>query len=76
MAVSEPGKRWRPKGLVFAPDLNCTLEIKRLEPSDVIFRTKKEAEEQGLKLCKAWIDAEESASHSTTKDSDSPGLKL
>ena len=56
MAVSEPGKRWRPKGLVFAPDLNCTLEVKRLEPSDVIFTTKKEAEEQALKLCKAWID--------------------
>ena len=76
MAVSQPGRRWRPKGLVFASDLNCTLEIKRLEPSDVIFRTKKAAEEQAVKLCKAWIDAEESDSHSTAKASDSPELKL
>ena len=76
MAVSEPGKRWRPKGLVFAPDLNCTLEVKRLEPSDVNFTTKKEAEEQALKLCKAWIDAEESESQSTAKSSDSPKLNL
>ena len=59
MAVSGPGKRWRPKGLVFAPDLSCTLEVKRLEPSDVNFTTKKEAEEQALKLCKAWIDEKE-----------------
>jgi len=59
IAVSEPGKRWRPKGLVFAQDLNCTLEIKRLEPSDLTFTSKKKAEEQALKLCKAWIDAEE-----------------
>ena len=51
---------WRPKGLVFATDLNCTLEIKRLEPRDSIFSTKKEAEEQAVKLCKAWIDENES----------------
>ena len=76
MAVSEPGKRWRPKGLVFASDLNCTVEIKRLEPSDLIFTTKKEAEEQALKLCKAWIDAEESESQSATKGSDSAKVKL
>ena len=76
MAVSEPGKRWRPKGLVFAPDLSCTLEVKRLEPSDVIYTTKKEAEEQALKLCKAWIDAKESESQSTDKDPNSPKVKL
>lgn len=76
MAVSQPGRRWRPKGLVFASDLNCTLEIKRLEPSDLIFTTKKAAEEQAVQLCKAWIDAEESESHSTAKASDSPKLKL
>ena len=76
MAVSQPGRRWRPKGLVFASDLNCTLEIKRLEPSDLIFTSKKAAEEQALKLCKAWIDAEEPDSHSTAKASDSPKLKL
>jgi len=76
IAVSEPRKRWRPKGLVFAPDLNCTLEVKRLEPSDLIFTTKKAAEEQALKLCKAWIDAKESESHSAAKDSDFPKVKL
>jgi hypothetical protein len=76
IAVSEPGKRWRPKGLVFAPDLNCTLEVKRLEPSDLIFTTKKAAEEQALKLCKAWIDAKESESQRTDKDSNSPKVKL
>ena len=76
MAVSESGKRWRPKGLVFAPDLNCTLELKRLEPSDLIFTTKKEAEEQALKLCKAWIDAKESESDrgSEARDSSKPRL--
>jgi hypothetical protein len=51
---------WRAKGLVFATDLNCTLAIKRLEPRDSLFATKKEAEEQALKLCKAWIDENES----------------
>jgi hypothetical protein len=60
IAVSEPGKLWRPKGLVFATDLNSTLEIKRLEPSGLTFGTKKEAEEHALKLCKAWIDEQES----------------
>ena len=76
MAVSQPGRRWRPKGLVFAPDLNCTLEVKRLEPSEVNFTSKKEAEEQALKLCKAWIDANESESLSAAKESDSPKVKL
>ena len=76
MAVSQPGRRWRPKGLVFAPDLSCTLEVKRLEPSDVIYTTKKEAEEQALKLCKAWIDANESELPSAAKDSDFPKVKL
>ena len=60
IAVSEPGKRWRPKGLVFATDPNCTLEIKRLEPANLTFTTKKEAEEHALQLCKAWSDAQQS----------------
>lgn len=59
IAVSAPGELWRPKGLIFAQDLNCTLEIKRLEPSDLTFTSKKEAEAVALNLCKAWIDAEE-----------------
>ena len=60
IAVSEPGKLWRPKGLVFSTDLNSTLEIKRLEPADLTFTTKKEAEEHALDLCRAWIDGQES----------------
>jgi hypothetical protein len=62
IAVSEPGKLWRPKGLIFATDLNSTLEIKRLEPCDLTFTTKKEAEEYALKLCRAWIDEDKSQS--------------
>jgi len=76
MAVSEPGKLWRPKGLIFAPDLNCTLEIARLEPSDLTFRTKKQAEEKAVKLCKAWIDAKESEPLGGTNGSDSPKVML
>jgi hypothetical protein len=60
IAVSQPGRLWRPKGLVFATDLNLTLEIKSLEPANLTFTTKKKAEEHALKLCKAWIDAQES----------------
>ena len=60
IAVAEPKKLWRPKGLIFATDLNCTVEIKRLEPANLTFKTKKKAEEYALKLCKAWIDAQES----------------
>ena len=71
IAVSKTGKLWRPKGLVFATDLNCTLEIKRLEPADLIFTTKRKAEEHALKLCKAWIDAQESEPN-TAEESFSP----
>jgi hypothetical protein len=60
IAVSEPGKRWHPKGLIFATDLNATLEITRLEPADLTYTTKKEAEEHALELCRAWIDGQES----------------
>lgn len=70
MAISEPGKLWRPKGLIFAADLNCTLEIARLEPADLTFRTKKEAEEKAAKLCKEWIDAKESEPLSDTNGSE------
>jgi hypothetical protein len=72
IAVSEPGKRWRPKGLVFAQDLNCTLEIARLEPSDLTFTTKKKAEEHALKLCKSWIDANDAESASGAGGSECP----
>jgi hypothetical protein len=68
IAVSEPGKLWRPKGLVFAQDLNS--EIKRLEPADLTFMTKKAAEEHALKLCRAWIDGQEAKSASGKDVSD------
>lgn len=71
IAVSETGKLWRPKGLIFATDLNCTLEIRRLEPADLTFTSKKKAEEHALNLCKAWIDAQESESN-PAKDPISP----
>jgi hypothetical protein len=76
IAVSEPGKMWRPKGLVFAIDLNSTLEVKRLEPTDSLFDTKKEAEEQALKLCKAWIDENESESERGSEAPASPKPRL
>jgi hypothetical protein len=60
IAVPERGRLWRPKGLVFATDLNWTLEIKSLEPANLTFTSKKKAEEHALKLCKEWIDAQES----------------
>jgi hypothetical protein len=62
IAVSEPGKLWHSKGLIFPVDLNSTVEIKRLESFDLNFRTKKEAEAHALKLCRAWIDAQPSES--------------
>jgi len=58
IGVSQPGKLWHPKGLIFPTDLNATLEIKRLELFDLSFRTEKEAEAHALKLCRAWIDAQ------------------
>jgi hypothetical protein len=76
IAVPQPGKLWRPKGLVFAPDLNSTLELTRLEPSDLVFKSKREAEEEALKLCKAWIDAKESESGSAAKRAASPKAGL
>ena len=75
IAVAQPGKLWRPKGLVFPTDLNCTLEIKRLEPADLTFTSRKKAEEHALKLCKAWIDAQESKPD-TIKELMSPGTIL
>jgi hypothetical protein len=56
------------KGLVFAQDLNS--EIKRLEPADLTFMTKKAAEEHALKLCRAWIDGQEAKSASGKDVSD------
>jgi hypothetical protein len=64
IAVPKPGKLWQPRGLVFATDENSTIEIKRLESTDLTFATKKEAEEHALSLCRAWIDEHGSESDS------------
>jgi hypothetical protein len=56
VAVPASDKRWRSRGLVFDRDLNQTIEIKRIESTRRMFRTKKQAEEYGLTLCKDWID--------------------
>jgi hypothetical protein len=65
IGIPKSPKLWHPRGLVFAPDQNSTIEIKRLEPNDLTFTTKKAAEEQALNLCRAWIDEHESQSNST-----------
>ena len=56
VAVTAPENQWYSRGLVFDRDLNQTLEIKRIESTGRIFKTKKQAEEYGLTLCKDWID--------------------
>jgi hypothetical protein len=40
-------------GIVFDRDLNQTTEIKRIESNSRTFKTKKQAEQYGLDLCKA-----------------------
>jgi hypothetical protein len=57
VAVPAPEYGWYySRGLVFDRDLNQTIEIKRLESKRRIFKTKKQAEQYGLDLCKAWVD--------------------
>ena len=56
IAVPKSAKLWHARGLVFAPDEGSTIEIKRLESTDLTFTTKRAAEEQALNLCRAWID--------------------
>jgi hypothetical protein len=57
IAVPAPEHRWCSRGLVFDRDLSQTIEIKRIQgPTDLSFKSKKQAEEHGLKLCRDWID--------------------
>ena len=44
------------RGLVFDRNLNQTTAIKRIESTARMFKTKKQAEQYGLDLCKAWVD--------------------
>jgi hypothetical protein len=65
VAVPAPEHRWYSRGLVFDRDLNQTIEIKRLESKRRIFKTKKQAEQHGLNLCKAWVDKQPSDTQRT-----------
>jgi hypothetical protein len=56
VAVPAPEHRWYSRGIVFDRDLNQTIEIKRIESTAQPFKTKKQAEEYALELCKDWID--------------------
>ena len=58
VAVPAPEHQWYSRGLVFDRDLNQTVEIKRIESTAECFKTKKQAEEYGLELCKAWVDTQ------------------
>lgn len=49
---------WYLHALVLPGDkLTPTTEIKRFDETGLVFHTKAEAEDHGLSLCKAWIDA-------------------
>jgi len=62
IAVPAPERRWCSRGLVFDSDLTQTIEIKRIaSPTDLTFKAKQQAEEHGLKLCRDWIDEQDSA---------------
>ena len=56
VAVPRAGGGWHCTGLVFEPEQKVT-EIQRLECTDLVFQTKKQAEEHALTLCRSWIDA-------------------
>jgi len=56
IAVPQAGGGWHCTGLVFEPEQKVT-EIQWLKCTDLIFRTKKQAEEHALSLCRSWIDA-------------------
>ena len=54
--VASQGGGWHPRGLVFDPEAKPTIEIKRLDASDLFCFTKQEAEELALMLCRSWVD--------------------
>jgi hypothetical protein len=55
VAVVGRGRLWHSKGLVFDP-AHPKREIKRLECTDIVCTTSKEAQKYALTLCKAWVD--------------------
>jgi hypothetical protein len=56
VAVPAQENQFYSRRLVFDRDLNQTIEIKRIESNPRTFKTKKQAEQYGLELCKDWID--------------------
>lgn len=57
IAVPTLEHRWTSRGLVFDRDQNQTIEIQRINaPAEVTFQRKQTAEENGLTLCRNWID--------------------
>jgi len=56
VAVRASDNRWCSRGLVFDCDLNQTIAIKRIDCRRRVFKTKKQAEEYALELCRDWID--------------------
>ena len=59
VAVPVSGRRWCPRGLIFDRDLTQTIEIKRIDTAEVNFEDKRQAEDHGLKLCRDWIDQQQ-----------------
>jgi hypothetical protein len=46
---------WNSQGIILRPGrLGSVVEVKRIEGP--VFNSKEKAEEDGLKLCKEWID--------------------
>ena len=57
VAVPAPENQFYSRGLVFDRDLNQTIEMKRIESTARTFKTRKQAEKYGRKLCQDWIDS-------------------
>jgi hypothetical protein len=51
------GFEWNSQGIIFRPGpLSSIVEVKRIKGP--IFGSKEEAEQNGLELCKDWIDGQ------------------
>jgi hypothetical protein len=71
IAVRGAGKEWHCRGLIFDPEDKVT-EIKRLEPPELTFATKRKAQEHALKLCKKWIDEQRAGIESSSLTHSAP----
>jgi hypothetical protein len=56
VGVRAPQNQWYSRAIIFDHEPNQTTEIKRIEANRRTFKTKKQAEQFGLELCKAWVD--------------------